>query len=60
LQALSITEIQGWRGELLAFFGVSINPDSVWANFFHGFWYWLPIYFVTFAVGIFFCNLYSV
>ncbi|MGH1539609.1 MAG: NADH:ubiquinone reductase (Na(+)-transporting) subunit B [Arenicella sp.] len=50
--ASSITEIPGWRGELLNMLGVGINPDSIWANFWHGFWYWLPIYVVTFAVGI--------
>lgn len=52
LQTLSMSEVQGWRGELLRFFGVGINPDSLLDNFFHGFWYWLPIYAVTFAVGI--------
>ncbi len=61
LQALSLTEIQGWRGELLRFFGLGVNPDSLLDNFFHGFWYWLPIYAVTFAVGIFweilFCTI---
>ncbi len=61
LQAMSITEIQGWRGQLLGAFGVSVNPDSLLANFFHGFWYWFPIYVVTFAVGIFweilFCTI---
>lgn len=61
LQALSLTEIQGWRGELLRFFGLGVNPDSLLDNFFHGFWYWLPIYVVTFAVGIFweilFCTI---
>ena len=61
LQALSLTEVDGWRGEFLRFFGIGINPDSFFDNFFHGFWYWLPIYFVTFAVGIFweilFCTI---
>jgi len=32
--------------------GVEIDPNSTWANFWHGFWYWLPIYIVTFVVGI--------
>ena len=36
LQALSLTEIQGWRGELLRFFGLGVNPDSLLDNFFHG------------------------
>lgn len=52
LQAAGMTEIQGWRGEILSLFGVTVDPTSIWSNFWHGFWYWLPIYVVTFAVGI--------
>lgn len=52
LQGLGVTEIAGWRGDLLNMLGIGIDPNSVWANFWHGFWYWLPIYIVTFVVGI--------
>ena len=52
LQGLGITEISGWRGDLLQMLGIEIDPNSTWANFWHGFWYWLPIYIVTFVVGI--------
>ena len=52
LQGLAVNEIVGWRGDLLSMFGIAIDPSSTWANFWHGFWYWLPIYVVTFVVGI--------
>jgi Na+-transporting NADH:ubiquinone oxidoreductase subunit B len=41
----------GWRGELLSFMGINFNPNSVWDNFWHGFWYFVPVYAVTFIVG---------
>lgn len=49
--ALGQTEIEGWRGALLHLFGAGVNPNSVWDCFWLGFWYWLPIYAVTFVVG---------
>ncbi|SFF58025.1 Na+-transporting NADH:ubiquinone oxidoreductase subunit B [Fontimonas thermophila] len=51
LIALGQTQIAGWRGALLHLFGVGIDPTSIWDCFWHGFWYWLPIYAVTFVVG---------
>ncbi len=48
---LGITAAEGWRGHLMALFGNSYNPASFVDNFFHGFAYFLPVYFVTFAVG---------
>ncbi|MCL4134116.1 UNVERIFIED_CONTAM: hypothetical protein GTU68_064773 [Idotea baltica] len=32
-------------------FGVGVDPTSIYDNFFHGLWYWLPIYAVVFIVG---------
>lgn len=52
LQGLGLSEIVGWRGDILAMSGIGVDPSSTWANFWHGFWYWFPIYVVTFAVGI--------
>jgi Na+-transporting NADH:ubiquinone oxidoreductase subunit B len=49
--ANGVTEIPGWRGIVLSLFGIGVNPDSLWACFWHGFWYWLPVYIVTFVVG---------
>ncbi len=51
LQSMGIAEVAGWRGDILALFGVGADPSSIWDNFWHGFWYWLPIYAVVFVVG---------
>ncbi len=51
LAALGQTQVDGWRGALLALFGTGIDPNSLWDCFWHGFWYWLPVYAVTFVVG---------
>jgi Na+-transporting NADH:ubiquinone oxidoreductase subunit B len=51
LAALGQTQIEGWRGALLHLFGIGVDPRSAWDCFWHGFWYWLPIYAVTFVVG---------
>jgi Na+-transporting NADH:ubiquinone oxidoreductase subunit B len=50
MASMGIEAVTNWRGpviELLA----SYDPSSVWANFWHGFWYFLPIYAVTFVAG---------
>ncbi|WP_343565263.1 NADH:ubiquinone reductase (Na(+)-transporting) subunit B [Kiloniella sp. b19] len=41
----------GWRADIVQALGVGFNPDSVFANFFHGLLYFLPIYLVTLVVG---------
>ncbi len=51
MQALGVTEVDGWRGAFLNLMGVGFSTDSFWCNFWHGFWYFLPVYLVTFAVG---------
>ena len=51
MQAMGIAQVPGWRGDVLSFFGIGIDPTSVFDNFWHGFWYWFPIYAVIFAVG---------
>ncbi|MBX2850046.1 MAG: NADH:ubiquinone reductase (Na(+)-transporting) subunit B [Acidiferrobacterales bacterium] len=51
MASMGITEVVGWRGELLRLFGVGVDPTSFFDNFFHGFWYWFPIYAVVFIVG---------
>lgn len=53
MAAMGITEVPGWRGVVLDAFGVGYDPNGVWANFWHGFMYFFPIYLVTFVVGIF-------
>ncbi|MDC0947848.1 NADH:ubiquinone reductase (Na(+)-transporting) subunit B [Gammaproteobacteria bacterium] len=49
--ALGIGEMDGWRGALIGTFS-GHDPSSAWDNFVFGFWHWVPIYIVTFAVGI--------
>jgi len=47
-----LTIVPGWRAELLDFLGIGFDPKSVWACLSHGALYVLPIYIVTFVVGI--------
>ncbi|TJY64756.1 NADH:ubiquinone reductase (Na(+)-transporting) subunit B [Sinimarinibacterium sp. CAU 1509] len=48
---LGQTQIAGWRGALLHLFGIGVDPNSIMDCFWHGFWYWVPVYAVTFVVG---------
>jgi len=48
---LGLTELTGWRGDILSFFGIGHNPESVFDNFWFGFWHWFPIYATVFIVG---------
>lgn len=41
----------GWRIELLYWLGISLDPDSIFANMMHGAMYFIPIYIVTLVVG---------
>ncbi len=51
--ALDVQAAPGWRGVVLGWLGVGYDPGSSWDNFLHGCAYFIPIYAVTFAVGIF-------
>ena len=51
MQGMGLTEVVGWRGDMLSLFGIGTDPSSVWDNFWHGFWYWFPIYATVFIVG---------
>ena len=51
MASMGVTEVIGWRGDILSMFGVGVDPTSFYDNFFHGLWYWLPIYAVVFIVG---------
>ena len=51
IAALGLAGQEGWRGWLIEALGVGYNADSVFANMFHGALYFLPVYFVVFAVG---------
>jgi len=51
MASMGITEVAGWRGDILSFFAVGVDPTSLYDNFFHGLWYWLPVYLTVFIVG---------
>jgi Na+-transporting NADH:ubiquinone oxidoreductase subunit B len=53
MATLDVQGTQGWRGVVLGWLGVGNDPASIWDNFLHGCAYFIPIYAVTFAVGIF-------
>jgi Na+-transporting NADH:ubiquinone oxidoreductase subunit B len=53
MAALDVQAASGWRGVVLGWLGVGYDPGSVWDNFLHGCAFFIPIYMVTFAVGIF-------
>jgi Na+-transporting NADH:ubiquinone oxidoreductase subunit B len=44
-------QVDGWLVAMLHLVGAGFNPDSLWDCFWQGFWLWLPVYIVTFAVG---------
>jgi Na+-transporting NADH:ubiquinone oxidoreductase subunit B len=53
MASMGITEVVGWRGDILTMFGLGVDPTSLLDNFWHGFWYWFPIYATVFIVGAF-------
>ncbi|WP_170333794.1 NADH:ubiquinone reductase (Na(+)-transporting) subunit B [Ruegeria arenilitoris] len=51
IAALGPDSAIGWRIAILQMFGISLNPDSIFANVMHGLMYFLPIYIVTLVAG---------
>ncbi|MGB1581364.1 MAG: NADH:ubiquinone reductase (Na(+)-transporting) subunit B [Nevskiales bacterium] len=51
MQAMGLTSTEGWHGVVMDLFRVGYDPDSLWACFWHGFWYYIPVYMVVFIVG---------
>ncbi len=49
--AMGMEQAPGWRGEIMSWFSIAYDPNSVIGNFMHGFMYFFPIYFVTLLVG---------
>ncbi|WP_272992806.1 MULTISPECIES: NADH:ubiquinone reductase (Na(+)-transporting) subunit B [Spongiibacter] len=41
---------EGWRHVMIGMFA-GYDPSSLWDNFWHGFWFFIPVYAVTFVVG---------
>jgi Na+-transporting NADH:ubiquinone oxidoreductase subunit B len=53
MAALGVDAAPGWRGIVLGMLGLGYDPASILDNVAHGCAYFVPIYVVTFAVGIF-------
>lgn len=51
MASMGLTEVVGWRGDILSLFGIGVDPANLFDNFWHGFWYWFPIYATVFIVG---------
>jgi Na+-transporting NADH:ubiquinone oxidoreductase subunit B len=52
MMSLGIESADGWRGFILDSVFIGYDPGSIWANMWHGFLYWFPIYVVTMVVGL--------
>ncbi len=50
MQAMDVAAAPGWRGAVLSAL-TGYNPESFFANIIHGALYFIPIYFVSVAVG---------
>jgi len=59
-QEEAILKVTGWRGSLLGQIGVGFDSDNVLANVLHGALYFIPIYVVCMAVGVFWELLFCV
>ncbi len=49
MASMGLTEVEGIRGNFSGWFGYS--ADSFMANFWHGAWYFFPVYMTVFIVG---------
>lgn len=47
---MGIASVEGWRGAFVEMMG-GYDAGSIWASFWHGAAYFIPIYFVVFVVG---------
>ena len=60
LQAMGLSGIGGWRGDVIAMLGIGYDPDSIGACFWQGFLYFFPAYVVTMVVGGFWEVLFAI
>ena len=51
MASLEMTSAGGWRGVIVDMLEVGYDPDSFFANIFHGALYFLPVYLVCMVVG---------
>jgi Na+-transporting NADH:ubiquinone oxidoreductase subunit B len=52
MTAMGMTQVPGWRGEVLDALGAHVVSGWILGNLLHGALYFLPIYAVTMAVGL--------
>ncbi|MCM2971090.1 MULTISPECIES: NADH:ubiquinone reductase (Na(+)-transporting) subunit B [Larsenimonas] len=55
-----VSALSGWRDAVTMALAGGHDPDSIWANFVLGATYFIPIYFITFAVGGFWEVLFAI
>lgn len=60
MASLGLDSTEGWRGAVLDRFGIGYDPNSLWACFWHGALYVLPIYIVTLIAGGFWEVLFAI
>ena len=58
--AIGLENVSDWHISFITFLGIAPNPDSISANLFLGFVYFMPIYIVTNVVGGAWETLFSV
>jgi Na+-transporting NADH:ubiquinone oxidoreductase subunit B len=51
MEAMALTDLPGWRYDLLSMLGLSLTPSGLIGNVVYGALWFLPIYIVTVAVG---------
>jgi Na+-transporting NADH:ubiquinone oxidoreductase subunit B len=52
IDPLKVTQLDGWRYDVIRALGVGFSPSSPVANLVHGALYFLPLYIVTMVVGL--------
>ncbi len=48
---LEMAALPGWRGELISVLSIGHDPDDLWAGFFHGLLYFLPVFLLALLVA---------
>ena len=48
---MGMTDLDGWRNWIMSSLGIAYDPNSLFANMFHGLLYFLPMYITTLVAG---------
>lgn len=48
---MGMTDLDGWRNWIMSTLGIAYDPNSLFANMFHGLLYFLPMYITTLVAG---------